>query len=131
MSNLYTVRKVVSQLKENEKQAIVDYFLVSVLPPDRQTALLLFLYDIFDERRFINKIMESVHLINTPEIFYETYWNISNRLFNKTKTGKFNNTPLRDCFVSISKNIRELLTQRGDVKKKKINKVTTIAILSP
>ena len=129
--NLQAVRSIIPHLDDNEKELIIKHFLHSTVPQDRIFALWLYLFDVFREGRFIEKVCEAAQKITSPAEFSELFWNVFNRLFTAEKEVVADITPLREVFSNISSNFRQFLSNRGYGQRKQINKIKKIAIISP
>lgn len=125
-----TIEKAYVQLLPIQTNELIEHYLHAPVTLDSPQALYLFLYDLTQEGRFIEKITQTLPSHTSPAQFYEIYWNLYYRLYSHSEhQGKIDN--LRNLFDTISSNTRAWFKQYGYMQPKKVKQIKRVAILSP
>ncbi len=120
------------RLSGQQKQQLSEYLLNSALPPDNELPLLFFLYDCFQDIRFLEATLPLVPASPSVPWFYEFYWNMAQRLFTRSDDSSKIQSVMRERFYRIAAKTRKFLTARRLVSKQlSLTAPKTIAILVP
>lgn len=131
-ANLALIHTEAKKMSAEQKQRLSSYLLANTLPPDNELALLFFLYDCFDDIRFLEATLPL--LPNSPSVawYYEYYWNMSQRLFTRSEGSDVIQEALRDRFYRVAEKTKKFLKNRGLVTRRlNINAPKRIAIIAP
>lgn len=112
-ASLALIKREVDKLPEQRKQALSEYLITSTLPNDNPIPMLFFLYDCFADIRFLEKLVPSIPQAPSVPWFYEFYWNVSHRLFQRTGGSEKLQVALRETFYRLAESSKRFLTTRS------------------
>lgn len=112
-THLSVIHEAAKRMPFDQKARISNVLLENSLPPDNEIPLLFFLYDCFEDIRFLEATIPLMPESPTVPWFYEFYWNMSKRLFSRPTGGEKIQTALRERFYSVAKKARSFLQSRG------------------
>lgn len=126
------IHREVQKLSSEQKSQLASYLLQYALPPDNEIPLLFFLYDCFEDIRFLEALLPLVPESPSVPWFYEFYWNLSHRLFRNSTGSAAIQTVLRDRFYRVAAKTKKFLSGRGLLQKQiSFEAPKRIAILVP
>lgn len=112
-SHLSLIHTEAKKMPHGQKARISDTLLEHSLPPDNEIPLLFFLYDCFDDIRFLEATIPLMPESPSVPWFYEFYWNMSKRLFTRSSGGEKIHIALRERFYRVAQKARSFLQSRG------------------
>lgn len=124
-------KAMVHELSVDDKKAMADHILTVNLPKDNPIALYFFLFDMFDDARFIEHGLDYFGKFLPPQTFNELFWSLTGSVFiGKTLSTKVTQK-LREYHQKVSSATNASLDDIGARKKKVVSKVRNVAIISP
>jgi hypothetical protein len=131
MPHLGTIKKLVTDSSQEDRGDLARLLLSEVLPLDNAKALYFFLFDIFQEPKFIELLFSVVPEKMPLSLYYDLFWNLSRRSFTGQKIGEKTDKRLRDCHQLMALQSNAFLDKMGMRKKKQASGLRNIAIISP
>ena len=126
------IHREVQKLSAEQKAALAEYLLQYSMPPDNEIPLLFFLYDCFEDLRFLEALIPLMPDSPSVPWFYEFYWNVMHRLFRNSKGSEIIETALRERFYQVAAKTKQFLAGRGLLQKQlSFDAPKRIAILVP
>lgn len=130
--HLKLIHSEAKKMSASQKEAITNYLLSHPLPPDNELTMLFFLYDCFEDIRFLEATVTLVPESPSVSWFYEYYWNVSKRLFSRSNGSEKIQCALRDRFDKVGEKTRRFLTSRGLITRAlSLGAPKRIAIIAP
>jgi hypothetical protein len=80
-ANVALIHREILKLSFPQKQQLANYLLQHPFPPDNELPLYFFLFDCFNDIRFLKAPLPLLPESPSVPWFYEFYWNVSHRLF--------------------------------------------------
>lgn len=126
------IKREIARLSGDDKKSFAEYLLSTPLPQDNLIGLYIYLFDCFQDARFLEKSLECLPARLTVPAFYEVYWNFTQQLFSSTSGSKMVVDALRDLFEKTADSLKQFLETRGIMKRNyPLAEPRKIAILSP
>lgn len=129
--HLSVIKALVKQATWQQKRDLADKLYAAPLPTDNVFPLSFFLFDLFDDVRFLNRLPSYLPDKVSPAYYYDLFWNLSNRSFVGRQSHTELSNKLRHYQSSCSASIKQFLSDYGLRARKKVIEIRTIAILSP
>ncbi|QPG04966.1 hypothetical protein IT774_12490 [Salinimonas marina] len=129
---LATIEHETEKFDEATRQKFASELLQRALPPDNPVPLYFFLYDCLKDIRLLERGLDFLPARLSLSLFYEVYWNISQRVFTSTVGSAKIHRYLRAQFDDIRQDLNGFLAENGLGQFSPCGRVPkTIAIISP
>lgn len=129
--NLSVIKDEVCRFGNEQRQAFIEQLLATTWPKDNIMALYFYLFDLFEDARFITKACEFLPNHLSPQLFYEFNFNVAQRMFTNKGDKQLIAQTVRDSYEALSSDIRAFLNSQGYLNRKKVTSIQNIAIISP
>ena len=106
---LATIQADFKKLQNQQKEDVIKAILDRPTPRDQLIPFMFFMYDCFEDIRFIEQILPALPEVMPPATFNNLFWNIKQRLFTSSQSSYLLENCLRQQFQLCSNAIKSFL----------------------